>query len=85
LVTAAALIVAGCVLGVVAFALWPLVGLRPLWCKAPPLLRGVALGGKAPPRKLVALQRAMSEPVDVYVTAAAGDDRCGFIPHVAST
>jgi len=35
LVSAAALLVAGCVLGVFGFALWPLVGLRPLWYTAP--------------------------------------------------
>ena len=44
LATAAALLVAGCVLGVFAFALWPLVGLRPLWCTAP-LLRGDVVAG----------------------------------------
>jgi len=42
-VTAAALIAASCVLGVVGFALWPLVGLRPLrsWT-APPLVGSAA-------------------------------------------
>jgi hypothetical protein len=45
LVTAVALVVASCVLGVFAFALWPLVGLRPLrsWT-APPLAGDVASG-----------------------------------------
>jgi hypothetical protein len=44
LATAAALLVAGCVLGVIAFALWPLVGLRPLWCTAPLLRSGWVAG-----------------------------------------
>ena len=41
--------------------------------------------GLTPDEAHLAARRAMGEPVDVYVTAAAGDDRCGFIPHVAST